>query len=136
MQAGLVGWEMVCLHTYPPHPGRLSRRYPIVYLLVVILYHARLGSHFSRYPPRLVFTSQASTLCAFGLAPRRVELRAVREVGQGTCSPYNVIYQGNERIARQPERLERGGCERQEGHTREHKAHVRAHLTRQAGSVG
>lgn len=23
--------------------------------------------------------------------------------------PYNVIYQGNERIARQPERLEKGG---------------------------
>lgn len=86
MQAGLVGWEMVCLHTYPPHPGRLSRRYPIAYLLVVILLMQRLGSHFSCYPPRLVFTSQASTLCAFGLAPRRVELRAVREVGQGTCS--------------------------------------------------
>lgn len=39
--------------------------------------------------------------------------------------PYNVIYQGNERIARQPERLEKGVWETRWSHPRAQSARPR-----------
>lgn len=138
MQAGLVGWEMVCSRTYPPHPGRLSRRYPIAYFAS--------GDTLSCTPrvpislvtlPRLRFTWASKH-------PVRVRSRAEARGatcgprGQGTCSlPRGRDTTLSIRTTNESPGNLRGwrrGCERIQGHTREHKAHVRAHLTRQAGS--
>lgn len=105
---------------------------------MVILYHARLGFPFLLLPSHAYdLPGQASTLCAFGLAPRRVELTCGPR-GQGTCSlPRGRDTTLSIRTTNESPGNLRGwrrGCERIQGHTREHKAHVRAHLTRQAGS--
>lgn len=120
---------MVCLHTYPPHPGRLSRRYPIVYLLVVILYHARLGFPFLLLPSSLTIYLGKQAPCARSVS-RRGAWSYVRSGRSGYMLPptmerYDVIYQDDERIARQPERLEKGVGENTRSHPRAQSARPR-----------